>query len=164
MPAAKFGRFARQRMTKRGEITLRGVTYKFAGGLEEKLLKQLDELLPKGVLIVYEPGLIRFPVPEKKGWYKPDVLLPNGIIVEGKGLFASKDRQKMLNVKREHPGLDIRFVFSNPNSKIGKKSKTTYGMWCEFNNFQYAAKEIPQEWIDEPGTRHRIDAAKAAIN
>ncbi len=159
-----FRRFGRVRMTKRGEITLRGQTIKYAGGLEESMLKQLDEKLPKGLAIIYEPGLIRFPVPAKKGWYKPDFCLPNGIIVEGKGQFVSKERQKFLHVKAAHPDLDIRFVFSNPNAKIGKKSETTYAKWCEYNGFKYAKKVIPQEWIDELADAKRIAATTAAIN
>ena len=35
-------------------------------------------------------------------------------------------------------------------NKINKKSKTTYGMWCEKNGFKYADKEIPDEWFLEP--------------
>ena len=48
------------------------------------------------------------------------------IIIETKGRFVTADRQKMLLVKEQYPDLDIRFVFSNPNSRISKKSKTTY--------------------------------------
>lgn len=150
-------------MTNRGTMTVRGQVIDYAGGLEASLLKQLDEKLPKGLPIVYEPGLIRFPVPAKKGWYKPDFFLHNGIVLEGKGQFVSKERQKFLHVKAEHPDLDIRFVFSNPNAKIGKKSETTYAMWCDYNGFKYAKKIIPQEWIDEPRNEKRIAAAKRAI-
>lgn len=142
-------------MTKRGEITLSGVTYKFAGGLEENLLKQLDK---DGVEFEYEPGIIRFEVPAKKAWYKPDLLLKNGIIVEGKGEFTSKDRKKHLAIKAAYPDLDIRFVFSNPNAKIGKKSKTTYAMWCEYNGYKYAKKIVPAEWEREPLDRNRVKA------
>ncbi len=150
-------------MTNRGTITLRGQEIKYAGGLELSMLKQLDEKLPPGQPIVYEPGLIRFPVPEKKGWYKPDIELSNGIIIEGKGQFVSKERQKFLHVKAAHPDLDIRFVFSNPNARIGKKSETTYAKWCDYNGFKYAKKVIPQEWIDEPRDEKRASAARRAI-
>lgn len=148
-------------MTRRGELTLGGVTYKFAGGLEEKNLKHLHE---HGAEFEYEPGIIRYPVPAKKAWYKPDLLLKNGIIVETKGQFMSKDRQKHVNVKAEYPDLDLRFVFSNPNAKIGSKSKTTYAMWCDYNGFKYAAKTIPLEWIKEPLDKKRMKAAQAAIS
>jgi hypothetical protein len=82
--------------------------------------------------------------------YHPDFQLENGIIIEAKGWFKSSDRQKHLCIKYQHPHLDIRFVFSNPNNKIGKKSNTTYAMWCEKNNFKYAKGVVPQAWIEEP--------------
>lgn len=159
-----FRKFSRFRMVRRGEITLRGVTYHYAGGLEESLLKQLDEKLPPKEKIIYEPGNISYvPITPKRASYKPDILLPNDIIVEGKGQFTSKERRKFLAVKEAHPGLDIRFVFSNPNAKIGKKSETTYAIWCERNGFHYAKKIIPQEWIDEPSNMARTSAAADAI-
>lgn len=83
--------------------------------------------------------------------YHPDFLLANGIYIEAKGWFKSSDRQKHLAIKYAHPHLDIRFVFSNPNNKIGKKSNTTYAMWCERNGFKYAKGTVPPEWIKEPG-------------
>jgi hypothetical protein len=82
--------------------------------------------------------------------YHPDFRLPNGIIIEAKGWFKSSDRQKHLCIKHQHPHLDIRFVFSNPQNKIGKKSSTTYAMWCEKNGFKYAKGTVPTEWINEP--------------
>lgn len=55
----------------------------------------------------------------------------------------------MLDVKRQHPEYDFRFVFNNSRAKISKVSNTTYGRWCEKNGFKYADKLVPQEWIDE---------------
>jgi hypothetical protein len=81
--------------------------------------------------------------------YHPDFRLPNGIIIEAKGWFKTTDRQKHLCIKYQHPDLDIRFVFSNSKNKIGKKSSTTYAMWCEKNGFKYADKVVPQAWIEE---------------
>lgn len=82
--------------------------------------------------------------------YHPDFELPNGIIIEAKGWFKTSDRQKHLAIKYQHPELNIRFVFSNPNNKISKKSNTTYAMWCEKNGFKYAKGTVPQAWINEP--------------
>lgn len=55
----------------------------------------------------------------------------------------------MIRVKEQHPELDIRFVFSNSKTKISKKSKTSYGMWCEKHGFPYSNKLIPKDWINE---------------
>lgn len=81
--------------------------------------------------------------------YTPDFLLPNGIIIETKGRFTPADRMKHIAIKKQHPNLDIRFVFSNSNAKLRKGAKTTYGDWCEKHGFLYADKDVPQEWIEE---------------
>jgi hypothetical protein len=78
--------------------------------------------------------------------------LPNGIVVETKGYFETADRQKHILVKAQHPELDLRFVFSNPDKPISKGSKTSYAMWCEKNGFLYAKGVIPKEWLSQCGT------------
>lgn len=81
--------------------------------------------------------------------YHRDFQLPNGINIETKGWFKTADRTKHLCIQCQHPELDIRFVFSNPNAKLNSKSKTTYASWCMRNGFQYAKGFVPQAWIDE---------------
>ena len=44
-------------------------------------------------------------------------MLYNGIIIETKGRFTAADRRKHLLVRKQHPHLDIRFVFENSNAK-----------------------------------------------
>jgi hypothetical protein len=91
--------------------------------------------------------------------YHPDFRLKNGIIIEAKGWFKPEDREKHLCIKYQHPELDIRFVFSNPKAKLGKRSETTYGMWCVKYGFRFAKGFVPQEWISEPPTiRKDVDA------
>ena len=94
----------------------------------------------------YEEFKIKYEVHETRT-YTPDFELPNGIIIESKGRFVPADRKKHLLVKKQHPELDIRFVFSNSRAKINKGSKTTYGDWCDKNGFQYSDKLIPEGWI-----------------
>lgn len=81
--------------------------------------------------------------------YTPDFLLPNGILIETKGRFTAEDRKKHLEIAKQHPTLDIRFVFTNSRAKIRKGSKTTYAMWCDKHLFLYADKDVPQIWLDE---------------
>lgn len=119
----------------------------FRSGLEERIAQ---ELLEQGVPFDYEAHTIEYTKPAKKATYKPDFILHNGIIIETKGRFLTADRQKHLLIKKQHPDLDIRFVFSNSNSKISKRSKTTYAMWCEKNGFLYADGFIPKAWLKEP--------------
>lgn len=83
--------------------------------------------------------------------YTPDFMLDNGIIVETKGIFDSEDRRKHLEVRKQHPELDIRFVFSNSMAKLYKGSKTRYCNWCDKNGFIWAHRVIPEEWLKEKG-------------
>ena len=74
--------------------------------------------------------------------------------MEAKGGFNSQDRKKHKLIKAQKPELDIRFIFSNSKTKIGKKSLTTYGKWCELNNFKYHCVQstkipFPKEWLEE---------------
>lgn len=125
-----------------------GRKHGFKSGLEEAICKQLEE---NGVPIRYEEkeSVINYIIPASEHSYHPDFILPNGIIVETKGRFVLADRKKHLLIKEQHPHLDIRFVFTNSKNKISKGSKTTYAMWCQKNNFLFADKQVPQEWLLE---------------
>jgi len=116
----------------------------FRSGLEYKIACDLDD---KGYTYEYETFKIKYQ--RKISSYTPDFRLPNGIIIEGKGLFCSSDRSKHLLVKDQHPELDIRFVFSNSKSKLYKGSKNTYGDWCTKHGFKYSDKLVPIEWLKE---------------
>ena len=83
--------------------------------------------------------------------YTPDFILPNGIIVEVKGRFTASDRRKHVCIKKQHPKLDIRFVFESSRRKLSKGAKTTYATWCERNKFTYCDRVIPMEWLKEKG-------------
>lgn len=134
--------------TKRRGLTKQQVArqYGFRSGLEERIAEKLTKL---GVDFKYEEVIIKYIKPASTHKYTPDFVLPNGIIVETKGRFLQADRMKHLLVKQQNPTMDIRFVFSNSNSRISKTSKTTYAAWCEKHGFKYADKTIPQEWLDE---------------
>ena len=123
----------------------RGIKHGYRSGLEDRISEQLKGLkLP----FKYEEFKIKYEVNEVRT-YTPDFELPNGIIIESKGRFVAADRKKHLLVKKQHPELDIRFVFSNSRAKISKGSKTTLGMWCDKHGYMYADKLIPEEWIKE---------------
>jgi hypothetical protein len=134
--------------TRRKSLTAKQVAkkYGYRSGLEERIAEQLDNL---GVEYQYEEVKLKYIKPASEHIYTPDFVLPNGIIVETKGRFLMADRQKHILVRKHNPTLDIRFVFSNSNARISKTSRTTYAAWCIKNNFKYADKTIPQEWIDE---------------
>ena len=112
---------------------------------EEDVCSRLDKAK---ILFDYETINLYYQVTEQRK-YIPDVILPNGIIVELKGRFTAKDRKKMLLVMNQHPDLDIRMVFMRPNNKLNKHSRTTYAQWCDKNNIKWANKYIPEQWIKE---------------
>jgi hypothetical protein len=118
----------------------------YRSGLEEDVCKQLEEM---GVSYEYEKMKIKYIKPASEHQYTPDIVLDNGIIVETKGRFLVADRKKHLLIKRQHPELDIRLVFSNSKQKLTKGSYTTYAQWCEKNGFLYSDKTIPEHWLNE---------------
>ena len=121
---------------------------KYRSTLEFYVAENLKEV---GSKFLYEPRnkKIKYIRPETWHTYLPDFVLPNGIIIEVKGLFNSTDRRKHLLIKEQCPMYDIRFVFSNSNSKLYKGSKGTYGDWCHKHGYLYANKLVPKEWLNE---------------
>lgn len=130
-------------------------------GLEDKIALQLRA---ENIPYQYEAYTISYEKPASIHSYRPDFVLPNGIVIETKGRFLTADRKKHILIANQYPRLDLRFVFSNSRNKIGKKSKTTYGKWCEKHQFLYADKEIPREWLEEAALPARLKAVKDILN
>jgi len=130
---------------KRSKARQTAIKHGYRSGLEQTVLNSLKD---RKCNAQYECFKIEWEdLAYRK--YTPDFLLPNGIIIETKGRFTPADRMKHIAIQKQHPQLDIRFVFSNSNSKLRKGAKTTYADWCVKNNFLYADKDVPQEWLDE---------------
>jgi hypothetical protein len=150
-------------VTRKTTSTVRANALKhgWRSGLEEKVANALTEA---GVPFTYEKTKVKYIKPASEHQYTPDFVLDNGIIIETKGLFTAIDRQKHMLVKRQHPHLDIRFVFSNSRARLSKSSRTTYAMWCVKYGYMYADKMIPQDWINERRRSvhdgHRINQGK----
>lgn len=132
-----------------------GLKYGFRSGLEKDNAADLSKA---GVSFSYEEMKLEYVKPERRSKYTPDFVIttrPCGtprvkpLIVETKGRFMVEDRQKHLLIKRQHPHLDIRFVFNNPKAKISKTSKTTYASWCDKHGFLFAKARVPREWLEE---------------
>jgi hypothetical protein len=135
---------AKQKSRYGKNITIDGTLYKSL--FEGDICKNLKS---KNVSFSYEEDKFDYKVEEIKK-YNPDFKLPNGIYVEAKGLFTAANRKKHLLVKKQHPELDIRFLFQRANNKLSKKSKTTYAAWCDKNGFIWAeGTKVPQNWINE---------------
>ena len=121
--------------------------YGYRSGLELKVAQDLDE---QGVEYLYEKVKIEW---EDLAYrtYTPDFVLNNGIIIETKGMFTAADRRKHLAIKKQHPKLDIRFVFESSKRKLRKGAKSTYAEWCVKYNFLYYDRIIPEDWLKEKG-------------
>ena len=127
-------------------------TSNYRSGFEAKLAHQLQR---GGVSFQYESIRLEY---TKTATYTPDFILPNGIIIEAKGVWTVEDRTKHLLVREQHPHLDIRLVFMNASNKIRKGSDTTYAKWCEKKNILYANKQIPKSWLTQPPINHAVSA------
>lgn len=126
---------------------------RYRNKFEEKTGEYLDA---RNIQFLYEGEKLGYTV---TGTYLPDFILrtPNGhtIYVETKGngrSFDGQSRRKLLAVKEQHPGKDIRIVFYS-DGKIGPKRKDGTCMrqsdWAKKHGFTYAIKEIPAEWLQE---------------
>lgn len=128
-----------------------GLKHGFRSGLEDRIANQLKE---NRINAEYEKEKLEYIKPETYHTYTPDFAAKKSkdketMYIETKGRFVAEDRKKHLLVRECHPGIDIRFVFSNAAAKLRKGSKTTYADWCEKNGFLYADREIPDEWLKE---------------
>jgi len=115
----------------------------YRSGLEKVIGEQLASTGLK-----WEFECTKIPYIGKPHTYTPDFKIGN-VYIETKGRFLPKDRAKHLLIKEQHPELDIRFVFNNPQAKLNKGSKTTYAEWCIKYGFSYAKGVIPDSWISE---------------
>lgn len=95
-------------------------------GLEDAVA---SEMTSKGVDYRYEQDSIYYVKPKAR--YLTDFVLPNGIIIETKGRFDSADRAKHLMIKKQHPDLDVRFLFSNPASFIAAQKHKQFVAWLK---------------------------------
>lgn len=115
------------------------MTYK--SGFERSIVANLAM---RGVEFTYEE--LRLPY-TLEGEYRPDfVIKSSGIIVEAKGFLDKDSKRKMLAVKKQHPDLDIRFLFQSAGKKM-QGSKKTHGEWATRNGFKWAEGEIPDDWL-----------------
>ena len=119
----------------------------YRSGLEDTVANYLKE---HKVKFLYEKVKIEW---EDLAYrtYTPDFVLNNGIIIETKGIFTVADRRKHVCIKKQHPSLDIRFVFTNSNRKLRKVAKSSYAEWCIRYGFRFYNRIIPEDWLKEKG-------------
>src|SRR5690554_3445726 len=94
------------------------------GEYRSPLEKQVVETIPEGIEVTYEPHKLQYSIDYE---YTPDFFIgvpgSHSFYVEVKGWFKYEDKRKMLAVKQQNPGVDIRMVFRDNNKKDVR--------WCE---------------------------------
>jgi len=138
------------------KVRREAIKYGYRSGLEHKISIYLKE---KKCQYTYESIKIEW---EDLAYrtYTPDFILYNGIIIETKGRFLAADRRKHLAIKKQHPKLDIRFVFTNSRSKLSKGAKSSYAQWCIRHGFRYYDRIIPEDWLKEKGKNKHANFIK----
>lgn len=124
-----------------------------------------SELKHSGVPFAFEPDSVSYIQPEKRRRYTPDFVLPNGVILEAKGLLTVEDRMKHLWIQDQFPMLDIRFVFQNPYNKLTPTSRTTYAAWAMKHGFKWCyGPRIPTEWITETLSSRKLTSLAKLVD
>lgn len=67
------------------------------------------------------------------------------IYLEVKGYLRPADRTKMVAVKKQNPGADIRFLFAR--NQLVRGTQMMYSDWCKKYGFPYAFEKIPKRWL-----------------
>lgn len=116
---------------------------KYRSKLEEKFADELKRLKAN---CAYESCKLNY-VLERR--YIPDftVRTKSGktIYLEVKGYLRPADRTKMVAVRKQNPGADIRFLFAR--NQLIKGSKMMYSDWCKKYGFKYAFGKVPKGWL-----------------
>ncbi len=103
---------------------------------KSKFEKEFAERYPK---LKYEVDKLSYTVVHN---YNPDFKVKDGVYIECKGLFKSADSAKHLYIRAQHPDVKVYLVFQNPNNKLSRVSKTTYGEWCEKHGIPYKQESV----------------------
>ena len=118
-------------------------TSRFRSKFEAAVAASLNK---RGLPFHYEGQALPYKI---EAIYTPDFILPNGVIVETKGLFDSDDRRKMVAVKEQNPHLDIRLCFMKADVKLSRAPRSlTYWQWSERHGFLWCEGHIPTTWFD----------------
>lgn len=132
-------------MIKRGTKPTKSNPYR--SGLEGKMATLLKGLR---VDFKYEDKtqILHYERPATFHKYYPDWIV-EGMVLETKGIWLPDDREKILFVIGQNPGIDLRMVFQNPKLPIYKGSKTTYAMWCDKKKIKWGTLADVPQWIKD---------------
>ncbi len=138
---------------KRGKKNFPQLIDRYRSGIEERVSKQLSDM---EVYYEYEKHKVKYIVPERASTYLPDFKVGN-VFIEVKGSFSydgprklnsAEERQKLLLVRDQNPGIDIRLVFGDASRPIYSGSPTTMGKWADDHGFLWSDKGVvPSSWV-----------------
>lgn len=94
----------------------------------------------------YEKDKIKYTVEHT---YHPDWKVKENVYIETKGLWKAADRAKHRYIKEQHPEITVYLVFQNPDNRLSRVSKTTYGEYCDKHGIAWTTLEkgIPKKWL-----------------
>lgn len=126
--------------------------YRMASKAETIFAKECDA---RNLDWIYEPDTFDWVPPVAT--YKPDfkIIRKDGthFYVEYKGFLRNPEKRKMIEMKRQHPALDVRFVFEKANKPVpGAKprkdgSKMTHAEWAEKYGYKWSEGFINPKWL-----------------
>jgi hypothetical protein len=112
---------------------------KFEKVVWEKLIKSFKTCS-------YETSKYKYIQPVIHREYTPDFNTGHTkVYLEAKGKLDLETRKKMVWFKECNPNIRIIFVFMNPDVKIRKGSKTSYGDWATKAGFEWL--DSRKDWI-----------------
>lgn len=104
--------------------------------------KDFHEKFPQ---LEYETTKLKYMVEHT---YNPDWRVKENVYIETKGLWKAADRAKHLHIREQHPDVTVYLVFQNPNNRLSRVSKTTYGEYCDKHGILWATIDsVPEEWF-----------------
>ena len=124
----------------------------YRSGLEVSVANMFEKL---GVDFNYEETQVPYVIHH---FYTPDFYIKaTNIYLETKGFWRPEDRRKIKEIKKQLPDMDLRMVFQDPNKKISKQSKTTYGEWCDKHEIPWCKyTNIPIDWLANETIKGRL--------
>lgn len=113
------------------------------GAYDSKMEKNLHDGPLKDLKFHPKPG-VGYYIPARTAVYEPDFELTEGVYVEAKGRFRTRDEaNKYLLVRESNPDVIIIFVFYDPykpfpgSQKRKDGSKMTHSEWADKHNFAW---------------------------
>lgn len=145
---------------------------KYRSGFEERIASAFAK---RKIDFRYEPTTLKYitpRIPSKTHKYTPDFVYAakdgHLIYVEAKGYLKPDCRKKMVQVKKDNPDLDIKFLFMDGTRPLVTKRKRgkakdgslyrskTYGEWAEQAGFpwdqgsdSFTVGRVLKKWYDE---------------